>query len=99
MREYPTNAGERGAWQSHDGVVYRVENLVGQLQGAVAKCLVQKVVRRGHGSNEGILDGQAPSIGPTFANRSHNILDVTTWQRLEVRPTPARRRFAEGSVR
>jgi hypothetical protein len=76
-------------------VVHRVQDLVGEAERAVAERLLEEVVGRGDGADQGILDGQAPCLGAAFAHRGHDVARLSARQRDETGPSPARRGFAE----
>jgi hypothetical protein len=52
--------------QREQAVEDRQQDLVGQVQGAVAERLVQQVVRGRHGAEERVLDREASRLGPPF---------------------------------
>jgi len=52
MGEHATDARERRTRERHDGVMDRVEDLVGQAQRAVAKGFVEQIIGSGDRANE-----------------------------------------------
>ena len=77
----------------------RMQDLVGQSQGAVAKSLMEQIVGSGDRSDERVLDRQTSGVGLALTHRRHHILHLAAGQHHEIRPAATSRGLAERSLR
>ena len=99
MGEHSPDAGKRSPWTGHDGVMHRMQDLMGEPEGAVAERVLQQIVGGSDRSYEGVLDGEAAGIRLPVAHGCHHVFHVPAGQNLEIGPTAACRSLAEGSLR
>jgi hypothetical protein len=94
----PLDAFDARTWHRHDRVMHRQQRLVRQRQRAVAEGFVQQVVRRGDGTDQRVLDGEAAGIGASLAHGGDSVRHLAAGNRLKVGPSAPSRRFAERAV-
>jgi hypothetical protein len=80
-------------------MVYRMEDLMRQVERTVPKRLVQQVVRGGDRPDQGVLDRKAAGVGTTFADCFDHILYISAGQGCEIGPAPTGGGLAERPVR
>src|SRR6185369_10837100 len=96
--QHPLDARERRTRDGHEGVVHRVENLVGEPERAVAERLLEEVVGGGDRSDERVLDRQAAGLRPSLAHGGHHVRRLPAGKGDQLRPAAPGRRLAERSM-
>jgi hypothetical protein len=79
--------------------MYRMQNLVGQMERTITEGLVEQVIRGGYRADQRVLDREAPRLSASLPDRGHDVFHITTGQGYEVGPTPAGRGLAERALR
>ena len=76
-------------------VVNRKQNLPAQIELAVAKSLLQQVIRGGDRADQRILDRQASRVGPAFPDCLDHVPHLEAGDSFRILPLPAGSSFAE----
>ena len=99
-RDGKARAGFRRARppERHDGVVDRVENLMGEPKRPVPERLFEEVVGRRDRADQRVLDRQASRIGLAGPDRGHHVLRLPAGQGRVLRPPAPGRGLAEGAM-